>query len=218
MAGSNNADTIREANDERLGQYASAKRWLGNVVDTMPTRREDVDGMFKRLDLVQSIADRVSGMVKDDEHEAARAMLEFRFDPALVDATTSMNRLIDILGGQMKTTMEAAAASKAETYRILFALLAGGTLVTVLVAMALVHNMVARPLHRLAAVMREIAQGRGAGVPRQRRRARRGAGAAPASARTGGSGKARGARSLCTQFRAQDPQRGGGARPFCRRA
>jgi len=160
MAGSSDPDTIREGNDERAGQYASAKRWLSNVIETMPAHRDDVDGMFRRLELVKIIADKVYRAVKDDEHEAARALLEFRFDPALVDATTSMNRLIDILGGQMKETMEAAAARKAETYRILFALLTGGTLITVLLAMALAHLIVARPLRRLAVAMREIAQGK----------------------------------------------------------
>jgi methyl-accepting chemotaxis protein len=158
MAGTRDADTIREANDERIGQYASAKRWLNNVIETVPAHRDDVDGMFKRLDLVEAIADKVYGMTKDDESEAARALLEFRFDPALVDATTSMNRLIDILGGQMRMAMEAAAERKAATYRILFGFLAGGTLVTVLLAMALAHRLVARPLQQLTAVMREIAQ------------------------------------------------------------
>lgn len=160
MAGSADPDTVREGNDERIGQYATAKRWLNNVAETIPVHREDVAGMFRRLELVKSIADKVHGMTKDGAHEAARATLEFKFDPALVDATTSMNRLIDILGGQMKEAMEAAAARKAETYDVIFSLLAGGTLAIVLIAMALAQMLVARPLRQMAAVMREITQGK----------------------------------------------------------
>ena len=158
MAGTNDPDTMREATDERAGQYAAAKAWLNGVIDYLPGYREDVNGMLKRLDLVNGIADSVFNTTKTGEREQARSMLEFKFDPALVDATTSMNRLIDVLGGQMKTTMEAAADSKAQTYRILLAVLIGGTIATIVVAMFLAHRSVARPLYRLADVMRQIAQ------------------------------------------------------------
>jgi methyl-accepting chemotaxis protein len=70
-----------------------------------------------------------------------------------------MNRLIDILGGQNKVIMEAAADDKAWTYKVLFAVVAGGTAAAVLLAMLLAHRTVARPLRRLAAVMGHIAQG-----------------------------------------------------------
>jgi methyl-accepting chemotaxis protein len=159
MAGTSDPDTVREAIDERAGQYASAKAWLDGVVDYLPGHREDVDGMLRRLDLVNTIADSVYSLTKAGDRERARSMLEFKFDPALVDATTSMNRLIDILGGQNKVTMETAAERKAWTYKLLLAVLAGGTVTTVLLAMMLAHRTVARPLQRLAAAMREIAQG-----------------------------------------------------------
>jgi methyl-accepting chemotaxis protein len=159
MAGSSDPDTIHEAIDERAGQFASVKVWLANVAETLPDRRDDVDGIVKRLDLVDTIANQVQGMVKDGQIEAARSMLEFRFDPALVDATTSMNRLIDILGGQMSTALDTAEANKAQAYETLFILQAAGTLVTVMLAMLLAHLAVARPLQRLAGVMRQIAQG-----------------------------------------------------------
>ena len=159
MAGTSDPDTVREATDERAGQYTAAKVWLNSVVNELPGHREDVDGMLRRLDLVNGIANSVNAMIKAGDREHARWTLEFKFDPALVDATTSMNRLIDILGGQTRVTMEAAAESKADTYRLLFAVLAGGTLATTLIAMFLAHRTVAGPLQRLAAVMRQIAQG-----------------------------------------------------------
>jgi len=159
MAAANDPDTRREASDERAGQYAAAKAWLNGVKDYLPGHAEDVKGMARRLDLVNTIAESVHAMMKTGDRERARWTLEFKFDPALVDATTNMNRLIDILGGQNKMTMEAAAASKAWTHRLLIAVLIGGTISTVLMAMVLAHRAIARPLQRLAAVMREIAQG-----------------------------------------------------------
>jgi methyl-accepting chemotaxis protein len=159
MASTNDPDTMREATDERAGQYAVTKEWLNGVANYLPDNREDVDGMLKRLELANSIADSVYNMTKTGDREHARFILEFKFDPAIVDAATSMNRLIDILGGQTKTTMEAVAYSKAETYRALSVGLVGGTLLTIIIAMFLAHRVVARPLQRLSDVMRQIAQG-----------------------------------------------------------
>ena len=160
MAAATDPDTIREAIEERAGQYAAAKSWLNGVIETLPQHRDDVNGMLRRLDLVDAIAGQVRLMTVNNQREQARALLELKFDPALVDATTSMNRLIGILGGQMRETTEAAATRKARTYELLSAMLIGGTLFTILLAMALAHRTVAWPLQRIAAVMREIAQGR----------------------------------------------------------
>ena len=159
MAGTDDPDTRREAIDERAGEYAAAKTWLNNVLDYLPRHREDVAGMLRRLDLVNSIAETAQQMAVAGARERTRQLLEFKFDSALVDATTSMNRLIDILGGQNKMAMETAAASKSWTYRLLTAVLLGGTILTVLLAMLLAHRAVARPLQRLAAVARAIAGG-----------------------------------------------------------
>ena len=160
MAAATDLDTIREATNERAGQYAAAKSWLNNVIATLPQYRDDVNGMSRRLDLVNGIAEQVRSMTVNEQREQARAVLELKFDPALVDATTSMNRLIGILGGQMRETMAAAAAGKDQTYQLLATMLIGGTLTTILLAMLLAHRVVARPLKRLAVDMREIAQGR----------------------------------------------------------
>src|SRR5262249_28676126 len=148
------------ANDERAGQYAAAKAALANAVAYLPDRREDIDGILRRLDLVAGIANSVHDLMKKGEREQARWTLEFKFDPAMVDATTSMNRLIDILGGQNKEAMEEAASQKARTYDMLLVVLVGGTLGTVLLAMYLAHRSIARPLQRLGGAMREIAAGR----------------------------------------------------------
>jgi methyl-accepting chemotaxis protein len=159
MAGASDADTVREANDERQGQYAAAMAWLNGVIAYLPERRDDIRGMRDRLDGVNGIAGKVHRLVEEGEHEAARAILEFRFDPALVDTATTMNRLINILGGETREAMATAAANKGTTYNLVIALLVGGTLAAVLLAMGLAHRSVARPLQRLAVAMHQIAQG-----------------------------------------------------------
>lgn len=159
MAASSDVDTVHEANDERAGQLAAAKFRLNSVGDYLPSHREDVEGMLRRLELVNTITDSVYAMRKAGNQEEARFTLEFKFEPALVDAQTSMNRLIDILGGQNRMVLEAAAQGKAWTYRLIAGVLVGGTLVTVLLAMLLAHRSVARPLRRLADCSQKIAEG-----------------------------------------------------------
>ncbi len=159
MAASSEADTVHEANDERAGELAAAKTWLNNVAGYLPDHRDDVEGMLRRLELVNTIADSVYATRKAGERAQAQFALEFKFEPALVDAQTSMNRLIDILGGQNKGVLEAAAESKARTYKLIGGVLVGATLVTVLLAMLLAHRLVARPLQRLADCSRKIAEG-----------------------------------------------------------
>src|SRR5262249_24263998 len=141
------------------GRYAAAKAWLNGVIDYLPDRREDVDGMLRRLDLVESIAGSVHAMIKKSDQENVKTTLELRFDPALTDASTSMNRLIDILGGETKMMMAHAAESKARIYKVLIAVLVGGTIFTMIAAMLLAHRLVSHPLKQLAGIMRKIAQG-----------------------------------------------------------
>ena len=159
MAGTSDPDTMREAISEREGEYAAAKVWLQNALDYLPRHREDIAGMRRRLDLVDSIAKAAQAETMTGDRDNTRFLLEFKFDPALVDATTSMNRLIDILGGRTKVAIEKAAASKARTYRLLTFVLVGGTLFAVLIAMCLAHLTVARPLQRLAKAAGNIAKG-----------------------------------------------------------
>jgi methyl-accepting chemotaxis protein len=159
MAGAGDADAVRQAADERNGEYAAAKLWLQNVTGYFPERQEDVRGILAKLELVDTIADRVRGMIAAGDHAGAQSTLSLKFDPALDDAEFHMNRLINILGGQTTTMIAQAASSKAATYKLMLVVLIGGTLATVLIAMALAHRTVARPLQRLAGVMRQIAQG-----------------------------------------------------------
>lgn len=160
MGASRDLDTTREAESERKGQYAAAKAWLTSVTENLPARKDQIEGMLARLDAVNELAEAVFRLTKAEEYEQARAILELRFEPALVDATTSINRLINILGGEAKATMAAAAHRKEAVHDALSWILIAGTVATTLLAMLLVHLAVTKPLHRLANGMREIAGGR----------------------------------------------------------
>jgi methyl-accepting chemotaxis protein len=159
IGASRDLETLREADSERKGQYAAAKAWLNSVADNLPSQKNQIDGMLVRLDAVHELANDISQLTKSEQYERARALLELRFEPSLVDATTSINRLINILGGEAKQTMDAAASEKAAAHDMLTAILIAGTAATTLLAMLLIHLGVTRPLHRLADVMRRIAEG-----------------------------------------------------------
>jgi methyl-accepting chemotaxis protein len=159
IAASVSPDTINQAADDLKGQYAAAKTWLNGVSSYLPDSRDDVSRILDKLDVVYSVALDVRKMVVANDRPFAQSTLELKFDPAMDDAAFHMNRLINILGGQTSDTMAAAAGNKAWTYQVLLAVLVGGTLLTVVLAMFLAHRAVARPLQRLAEVMRQIAQG-----------------------------------------------------------
>jgi methyl-accepting chemotaxis protein len=159
MAGTTDPDTAREGLDERNGQYAAAKAWLNGAIGYLPERVADVQGMIERLDRVNDIANTVTALNKGGAREQARAMLEFKLDPALVDAATAMNRLINVLGGESNLAVQAAAAEKAWTHDVILFGLFGGTLATILFAMFLAQRSVAGPLRRMAGVMHQITQG-----------------------------------------------------------
>lgn len=159
MAGTTDPDTAREGLDERNGQYAAAKAWLNGAIGYLPERVADVQGMIERVDRVNDIANTVTALIKGGGREQARALLEFKLDPALVDAATAMNRLINVLGGESNLAVQAAAAEKAWTHDVIVFGLIGGTLATILFAMFLAQRSVAGPLRRMAGVMHQITQG-----------------------------------------------------------
>jgi methyl-accepting chemotaxis protein len=70
-----------------------------------------------------------------------------------------MDRSINILGGETKTMLEEAAAQQAWTLRATQAILIGGTIATLLIAFALAHFTIARPLQLLAGTMTGLAGG-----------------------------------------------------------
>ena len=160
MMGTIEGDAAHQVVSERQNAYNAAKSWLNSVSGYFPESGEDVGRIVGKLELVNGISADVGQLVLRGERQKAHAELELKFDPALDDAAFHMNRLINILGGETSDTIAAAASSKAAAHQLILLVLIGGTVVTVLLAMALAHRTVARPLQKLAAAMREIADGR----------------------------------------------------------
>ena len=159
MVATGDIDVVREAVEERQGQYVSAMSWLGGTAGYLPDRRADIQRLIDRVDHVRSIAEAIYGLNNEGDRERARVTLELKFDPALVVATTDMNRLINILGGEINEAAAGAAAEKAWTHDVILFGLIGGTLATILFAMFLAQRSVAGPLRRMAGVMHQITQG-----------------------------------------------------------
>jgi methyl-accepting chemotaxis protein len=160
MAGTGDIDIVREAIEERQGNYVGAMSWLGGAAGFLPDRRAEVQRLIDRVEQVNSVAETILNQSRAGDREHARVTLELKFDPALVVATTDMNRLINILGGEIKEAAAGAAAEKTWTYNAILIGLIGGTLATILFAMWLAQRSVAGPLHRLAGVMHEITLGK----------------------------------------------------------
>ncbi len=159
MVGTGDIDVVREAIEERQGQFVSAMSWLGGAAGYLPARRPDIQRIIDRVNNVNSIAETIYDQNKQGERDHARVTIELKFDPALVVTTTELNRLINILGGEINEAVATAAAEKTWTYNVIVLGLIGGTLATILMAMFLAQRSVAGPLHRLAGVMHRITKG-----------------------------------------------------------
>lgn len=153
------ADEARELSGPINDDYRSAKTLLENVRRYYPGRSDDIAIISQRLDRAHEIADEIRKAAMAQNHHQSRRLLELRFDAALDDAGAQMYRLINILGGESKTILEEAAERQIWSFRVILVSLLGGTAGTILLAMALAHFSIARPLQRLAATMTRFAQG-----------------------------------------------------------
>jgi len=159
LAGMSDPDLVQQAISDRSNSYATARLWLNGVLTYFPDRRDDIAGILSKVDRLNDISSEISARVASGHRDGVQALFELRLEPALDDATFQMNRLINTMGGQMQVTMDAAAERKQDIYRLMLWVLIGGTVATVALALLLAHRMVARPLERLAAIMRDIADG-----------------------------------------------------------
>jgi methyl-accepting chemotaxis protein len=140
-------------------EYARAKQSLENVVSYFPDRRDDVDKIVDRLEKLRVIAHDVRDALSAGDLPEAQRLLDLRFDSNRDDATFQVNRLINILGGEAKTSLEEAESLRDWTYRVTLGCLIGGTALTLLIALTLAHWHLARPLQKLAANTGQITAG-----------------------------------------------------------
>jgi PAS domain-containing protein len=142
-------DTVNQSGRDIADQYAAANNSLSNGLSYFPQRADDFNRIRDKLSLVLEIANEAQGARAARERERAQNILDLKLEPALDDAMGQLNRLINILGGEIQIALADAAVERARTLNNMLAILIGGTLLTVIAAMALAHRLVALPLQRL---------------------------------------------------------------------
>jgi methyl-accepting chemotaxis protein len=139
------------------GEYLAAKNSLNNVLTYFPQRTDEVHQCLDKLDLAYGIASDVRAAMLAGERQEAQRILEQRFDAALDDAGSHLYRLINILGAETNDVLAEATQQQAWSFRVVIFVLIGGTAATLLLAMAVAHLSVARPLQGLASTMTRLA-------------------------------------------------------------
>jgi methyl-accepting chemotaxis protein len=153
------SEDARSAGTEIANEYKAARMSANNLLQHFPDRADDTALILGKLDLVHTLSMAVQNAVLAGQHETARSLLELRFDAAQYDALFHMDRLINLLGAQAQSILDESAASRAWTVRAILGALIVGTIVTLVLALAATHLSIARPLQRLAGVMKTMAEG-----------------------------------------------------------
>jgi methyl-accepting chemotaxis protein len=152
------SDIAEEAN-EMAGEFNAIGNALSNVRNSYPQRGEDIDEIVAKLDGLRTLAEDARHLTMERKPDELRFFLEVRFAAALDDAVSHLNHLINILGASSLSAVQDADAARSWTIRVTSACVLVGTLLTLAAALGLSHYSLARPLLRLAAVMKKLAGG-----------------------------------------------------------
>ena len=152
-------DQAKEAAGAIEDEYADAKSALNNVLTYAPDTIDDVHRILGKLEIAHGIAAELRTALKDGDRAAAKRVVDLKFDPARDDVTFQMNRLINILGGDARST-EAEVTERSETmYRTTVGILIAGTAAALIGALLWSHLFIARPLRRMVQTMSRMARG-----------------------------------------------------------
>jgi methyl-accepting chemotaxis protein len=146
------------------GEYNAAKNALNNVLTDAPAKIDDVRRILDKLERAHGIAVDLKHAVKNGERDAARQIVDLKFDAARDDVTFQLDRLINILGGEARSTETEVADYSVAVHRTTVAILVGGTAAALIGALLLSRFLISRPLQRMAQTMSRMAQG-DLGVP-----------------------------------------------------
>jgi len=152
-------DQARESASAIEGEYNAAKSALNNVLTYDPAKIDDAHRILAKLELAHGIAVDLKNAVKGGDWDAAKRIVDLKFDPARDDVTFHMDRLINILGGEARSTEAEAAHRSAAMYRTTVGILAGGTAAALIGALLLSQLFISRPLRRMAQTMSRMANG-----------------------------------------------------------
>ena len=152
-------DQAKDAAGAIEDEYADAKSALNNVLTYAPDTIDDVHRILGKLEIAHGIAAELKTALKDRDRAAAKRVVDLKFDPARDDVTFQMNRLINILGGDARST-EAEVTERSETmYRTTVGILIAGTAAALIGALLWSHLFIARPLRRMVQTMSRMARG-----------------------------------------------------------
>jgi methyl-accepting chemotaxis protein len=129
------------------------------VLTDYPAAIDDVRRIFDKLELAHGIAGDVKSAVKAGEWYRAKRIVDFKFDPARDDITGQMDRLINVLGANARSTEAQVAERSAWMYRTTVGILTGGTAAALIGAFLLTQLFITRPLRRMARTMTQMADG-----------------------------------------------------------
>jgi methyl-accepting chemotaxis protein len=152
------AQVAEEAN-AMVGEFNAIANALANVRGYCPERTEDIAQLTGKLKALHALADDAHHLIIDGKREETGFLLEFKLSAALDDAVSHLDRLINILGANSASAAAEAEAARNWTIEVTSASVIGGTLATLAVALALSQYSLARPLRRLADVMKSLARG-----------------------------------------------------------
>jgi methyl-accepting chemotaxis protein len=153
------ADAAREAAEGVENDYAAVKNALNNVAGYEPAARGDVQRIQAKLDIAHNVARDLKAALRAGDRALAGRIIDLKFDPARDDTASQLNRLINILGGEGRGTEAEVAERGAAMFRTTIGILAAGTAVVLLGALALSHFFLALPLRRMAETMSRMARG-----------------------------------------------------------
>ncbi len=159
MSAYSDRSQIAEEASAMVGEFNAIGNALGNVRGYEPERSDDIAQLVGKLDALHALADDIRRLILDGEREEVRFLLELKFSAALDDAVSQVNRLINILGAGSASAIQEAEAARSWTIEVTRASVVAGTLATLAAALALSQYSLARPLRRLAQVMKSIARG-----------------------------------------------------------
>jgi methyl-accepting chemotaxis protein len=150
---------VAEEAGAMVGEFNAIGNALANVRGYYPERSEDIAQLLGKLDALHALADEVHRLTIDGNRQQMRFLLDFKFSAALDDTDSHLNRLINILGAASESAVSEAEAARSWTIDVARVSVVGGTLLTLALALAMSQYSLARPLRRLADVMKVLAKG-----------------------------------------------------------
>jgi methyl-accepting chemotaxis protein len=153
------AEQVRESSAAIEDDYKAVQNALHNVQTYDPAKIDDIRRILDKLEFAHGIAVNLRDAVKAGDGNDATRIVDVQFDPARDDATFHMDRLINILGGEARSTEAEVAARSTWIYRTTAGILAAGTSAALIGALLLSQLIVGRPLRRMAETMSRMAKG-----------------------------------------------------------